>query len=67
MLRFTLVSLLSISFICAEDINDPFEEVNRITFEFNESLDKNFLKPVALTYSKTPKPIKTGITNFFDN
>ena len=67
MLRFTLVSLLSISFIWAEDINDPFEEINRITFEFNESLDKIFLKPVALTYSKTPKPIKKGITNFFDN
>jgi phospholipid-binding lipoprotein MlaA len=67
MLRIILVSLLSISFICAEDINDPFEEINRVTFEFNESLDNNFLKPVALTYSKTPKPIKKGITNFFDN
>ena len=67
MFRIILVSLLSISFICAEDINDPFEEINRVTFEFNESLDNNLLKPVALTYSKTPKPIKKGITNFFDN
>ncbi|MDC3376349.1 VacJ family lipoprotein, partial [Gammaproteobacteria bacterium] len=37
------------------------------TFKFNESIDNNFLKPVALTYSKAPKPIKKGISNFFDN
>tara|TARA_A200000159_G_scaffold48655_1_gene44935 strand:- start:52 stop:708 length:657 start_codon:yes stop_codon:yes gene_type:complete len=51
----------------AEDINDPFEDINRVTFEFNESLDRNFLKPVAQTYSKAPNPIKKGITNFFNN
>lgn len=67
MLRIILFTFLSISFTQAEDINDPFEEFNRITFEFNESLDKNFLKPVALVYAKTPKPIKKGVTNFFDN
>jgi phospholipid-binding lipoprotein MlaA len=67
MLRIILITFLSISFIEAEDINDPFEEFNRITFEFNESLDKNFFKPVALAYSKTPRPIKQGVTNFFDN
>ena len=67
MLRIILLTFLSISFIKAESINDPFEELNRITFNFNESLDKNFLKPVALTYAKTPKPIKVGVTNFFNN
>ena len=67
MYRILIVSFLSISLIYAEDINDPFEDINRITFKFNESLDNNFLKPVALTYSKTPKPIKKGISNFFDN
>jgi len=67
MFRILLVSFLSVSLIYAEDINDPFEDINRITFKFNESLDNNFLKPVALTYSKTPKPIKKGISNFFDN
>ena len=34
---------------------------------FNESIDNNFLKPVAVTYSKAPKPFKKGISNFFDN
>lgn len=67
MYRILIVSFLSVSLIYAEDINDPFEDINRITFKFNESLDNNFLKPVALTYSKTPKPIKKGISNFFDN
>lgn len=67
MFRILLVSFLSVSLIHAQDINDPFEDINRITFKFNESLDNNFLKPVALTYSKTPKPIKKGISNFFDN
>jgi phospholipid-binding lipoprotein MlaA len=67
MLRIILLTFLSISFIKAESVNDPFEELNRITFNFNESLDKNFLKPVALTYAKTPKPIKVGVTNFFNN
>ena len=67
MFRILLVSFLSVSLIHAEDINDPFEDINRITFKFNESLDNNFLKPVALTYSKAPKPIKKGISNFFDN
>jgi len=67
MFRILLVSFLSVSLIHAEDINDPFEDINRITFKFNESLDNNFLKPVALTYSKTPKPIKKGISNFFNN
>ena len=67
MFRILLVSFLSVSLIYAEDINDPFEDINRITFKFNESIDNNFLKPVALTYSKTPKPIKKGISNFFDN
>jgi len=67
MFRILLVSFLSVSLIHAEDINDPFEDINRITFKFNESLDNNFLKPVAVTYSKAPKPIKKGISNFFDN
>ena len=63
---FLIFILFSFS-LYAEDINDPFEDINRVTFEFNESLDRKFLKPVAQTYSKAPKPIKKGITNFFNN
>ena len=53
-----LIFILFSSSLYTEDINDPFEDINRVTFEFNESLDRNFLKPVALAYSKTPIPIK---------
>ena len=59
--------IISSSFLYSEDINDPFEELNRISFEFNEKVDANFLKPVAETYSKSPRFIKKGVTNFFDN
>ena len=38
------------SFVIAEDINDPFEDLNRLSFEFNEYLDENFLKPIAENY-----------------
>ena len=62
-----LIFILFSSSLYAEDINDPFEDINRVTFEFNESLDRNILKPVAQTYSKAPKPIKKGVTNFFNN
>ena len=62
-----LLFILFSSSLFAEDINDPFEDINRVTFEFNESLDRNFLKPVAQTYSKAPKLIKKGVTNFFNN
>ena len=67
MYRILIVSFLSVSLIYAEDINDPFEDINRITFKFNKFIDNNFLKPLAVTYSKAPKPIKKGISNFFDN
>ena len=59
--------ILNISLLHAEEINDPFEGINRATFKFNESLDNNVLKPTAKVYSKAPKPIKRGISNFFNN
>ena len=62
-----LIFILFSTSLYAEDINDPFEDINRVTFEFNESLDRNFLKPVAQAYSKTPTPIKKGVSNFFNN
>ena len=49
------------------EVNDPLEEINRTFFNINEKVDEVALKPIALTYSKTPDPIKNGITNFFRN
>jgi len=58
--------LSSISLL-SDEINDPFENLNRKIFEFNENLDKKIAKPVAETYSKVPPRIKKGISNFFNN
>jgi phospholipid-binding lipoprotein MlaA len=67
MRSYFLIFILFSSSLYAEDIHDPFEDINRVTFEFNESLDRIFLKPVAQVYSKAPKSIKKGVTNFFNN
>ena len=57
---------LSISII-SDEVNDPFEEFNRKTFEFNENVDEKILKPIAKFYSNFPPKIKNGVTNFFNN
>ena len=65
--RFLLILLLSFP-IFGEEINDPFEDLNRDIFIFNEKLDEKILKPAALAYRKvTPQFARTGVTNFFNN
>jgi phospholipid-binding lipoprotein MlaA len=47
---------------------DPFESWNRKIFNFNLSVDKYTLRPVARTYRKiTPRPARTGIKNILNN
>lgn len=47
---------------------DPWEGFNRVVFRFNDRVDRYALKPVAKGYRKvTPRPVRTGITNFFRN
>jgi phospholipid-binding lipoprotein MlaA len=63
-----LVTLLFFScLLSSEDVSDPFEDINRLTFQFNESLDRIVAKPIAEFYSKFPTPVKKGVTNLFDN
>ena len=65
--KFLLILLLSFPTF-GEEIDDPFEDLNRDIFIFNEKLDKKLLKPAALTYRKvTPQFARTGVTNFFNN
>ena len=59
--------LLFSSFITSEEVSDPFEDINRLTFEINETLDEVIARPTANFYSKFPTPIKKGVTNLFDN
>ncbi|MBF0803780.1 MULTISPECIES: VacJ family lipoprotein [Neisseria] len=47
---------------------DPYERYNRVMFKVNDTADKYVLSPVARGYrAVTPKPVRTGVTNFFDN
>jgi len=47
---------------------DPLEPVNRVSYNFTDTLDVYLLRPVAETYVEyTPELVRTGVTNFFDN
>ena len=50
------------------DPRDPYEPFNRAMYNFNESLDRVVLKPLATGYEMiTPEPVNRAITNFFGN
>ena len=67
MIRFLLVLLFSYP-VFGEEISDPFEDLNRDIFIFNEKLDETLLKPAAIAYRKvTPQFARSGVTNFFNN
>lgn len=45
--------------------NDPFEATNRAVFEFNQSVDKAIIKPIAKGYRfVVPKWLRAAIYNF---
>lgn len=47
---------------------DPLEPLNRSVFEFNDAVDRAVLRPVATAYRDVlPSPVRTGVTNFFNN
>jgi phospholipid-binding lipoprotein MlaA len=47
---------------------DPWEPYNRSMYQFNRTLDKAVIRPVARGYTTVvPDPVETGVTNFFDN
>ena len=48
--------------------DDPLEPSNRSFHNFNDSLDRNIMVPVARGYRKVVSaPVRQGVTNFFDN
>lgn len=50
------------------DRRDPLEPLNRGIYQFNESVDKAVIKPVAQGYKEVlPQPVRTGVANFFSN
>lgn len=55
---------------CASSGNtrDPGEHFNRVMFALNDGLDVLVVKPVARGYDAVlPRPVKTGVSNFFSN
>ena len=74
----TRLSLLSLCLLllcgCAalppgskRDPRDPWERMNRSTYKFNDVLDRAIVKPTAKGYTHLPRPVQTGVHNFFDN
>ncbi len=50
------------------DGGDPHQGMNRAFYDFNDTIDRKFFKPVAEGYVKvTPEPVRGGVTNFFSN
>lgn len=49
-------------------VHDPYENINRKIYSFNNSLDNAILKPLAKGYRFIlPDIVETGIGNFFSN
>lgn len=47
---------------------DPLEPLNRSIYQFNSTLDRYIIEPVARAYrSYMPSPIQNGVGNFFNN
>ncbi len=47
---------------------DPWQGFNRAMFKFNDTVDRWFLRPLAIGYKAvTPDPLETGIANIFAN
>ena len=74
--RFTrlapILAVAAISAGCASvpatNPDDPWEGYNRGMYKFNDTVDRAFLKPVALGYEAlTPQPMRTCVHNIFSN
>lgn len=49
-------------------ITDPFEPFNRTVYAMNKSVDTVLVKPLAQGYTAvTPAPVRSSVTNFFNN
>ncbi|HAO97446.1 MAG TPA: ABC transporter, partial [Gammaproteobacteria bacterium] len=52
----------------AEEDVDPFEDINRTVYGFNETVDDNLLEPVSRAYKDhVPEVAQDGVSNFFGN
>ena len=70
-LSFCLALNLSLTACARKPSNaavDPYENFNRVIFAFNQDIDHLIYRPVSKIYRGiTPRPLRKGVTNFFDN
>ncbi|MDB6043077.1 MAG: transporter [Gammaproteobacteria bacterium] len=67
-LAYSLVGCASLPEGSKRDPRDHIERFNRSIYKFNTALDHALLRPVARGYVKvTPRPVRTGVANFFSN
>lgn len=65
---FLLASALLSGCAVNGDRRDSVEPLNRGIYQFNETVDKALIKPVAQGYNEVlPQPVRTGVSNFFSN
>ena len=63
-----VILIVSSQAIRAENPEDPWEPLNRVIFDFNETADEWVAQPVAQAYVDiTPTPVRRGISNVFSN
>lgn len=47
---------------------DPWEKFNRKVHRFNNAVDRTIARPLARAYVEvTPRPVRLGVSNFFNN
>ena len=67
-IAYALVGCASLPEGSTRDPRDHAERFNRAMYKLNTGLDHAILRPVARGYVKvTPRPVRTGVTNFFGN
>ena len=51
----------------SDQVKDCFENINRMTFKFNQVIDGAIFEPTAKAYRVLPSPIRTGTGNALNN
>jgi len=63
-----LLFFMANTLVFAEEDVDPFEDINRTVYGFNETVDDNLLEPVSRAYKDhVPEVAQDGVSNFFGN
>lgn len=54
--------------VASPAVYDPWEKFNRKVHRFNNAVDRGVARPLARAYSNVvPRPMRLGVSNFFDN